>query len=157
MFVNLFRSRAIEDMTSFSLAKEFYFVLASTFQLQYGNILLATSSKSEIQTAITNNWPFFTNNTDLVKRCLKDDDVDCDELQDILQRLGITCTIIACIQFVLHLHSCRWPRYFTAACSPNSKQEGSAASCCTCPLLLLPRGQQHPWTEKTRAWKPDCL
>ena len=74
-------------MTSFGLAKEFYFVLASTLQLQYGNILLATSKKSEIQTVITNDWPFFTNNTELVKTCLED--VDCDKLQDILQKLGI--------------------------------------------------------------------
>ena len=90
-FVNLFRSSDITDMASFGLAKEFYFVLASTLQLQYGNILLATASKSEIQSVIDNDWPFFTNSTDLVKACLED--LGCDKLQEFIQNLGITLFI----------------------------------------------------------------
>ena len=90
-FVNLFRSNNITDVTSFSLAKEFYFVLASTLQLQYGNILLATASKSEIQSVIDNDWPFFTNSTDLVKTCLED--LGCDKLQEFIRNLGILLLI----------------------------------------------------------------
>ena len=84
--VNLFQSGVLQDRTSFTQAKEFYLVLASTLQLQYGNVLLATSTKSQLQTVIDNDWPFFTNYTHLVKKCLKD--TDCDSIQDIIQKLG---------------------------------------------------------------------
>ena len=90
-FVNLFRSKDLEDLTSFGLAKEFYLVLASTLQLQYGNILLATSPKSQIQSVIDNDWPFFTNSTDLVKSCLKG--LGCNKLQDVIQNLSIKQSI----------------------------------------------------------------
>ena len=87
-FVNLFWSGALKDFTSFSLAKEFYFVLASTLQLQYGNVLLATSTRGQLQAVIDNDWPFFTDNTGLLKACLKD--LKCDATQEIFQKLGIT-------------------------------------------------------------------
>ena len=87
-FVNLFRSKDVKDVTSFGLAKEFYLVLASTLKLQYGNILLATSTKAQIQSVIDNDWPFFTNNTDLVKSCLRG--LGCNKLQDAIQNLSTT-------------------------------------------------------------------
>ena len=68
------------------MAIEFYLVLASTLELQYGNVLLATSAKSQIQTVIDDDLPFFTNNTEMVKKCLND--LDCASTQDILQRIG---------------------------------------------------------------------
>ena len=87
-FVNLFRSRDVDDVTSFGLAKEFYLVLASTLQLQYGNILLATSTKAQIQSVIDNDWPFFTNNTDLVESCLNG--IECNKLQEAIQSISVT-------------------------------------------------------------------
>ena len=84
--VNLFRSGVLKDLTGFTEAKQFYQVLVSTLDLQYGNVLLATSTKSQLQAVINNDWPFFTNQTDLVKTCLLDS--DCDSLQDIFQKLG---------------------------------------------------------------------
>ena len=85
--VNIFRFESIKDTTTLNLVREFYFVLASTLDLQYGNILLATSTKSQIQEVIDKDWPFFTNKTDLVKACIKDS--DCDSIQNIVQKLGI--------------------------------------------------------------------
>ena len=84
--VNLFQSRILKDKAIFALAKEFYLVLASTLQMEYGNVLLATSTKSQIQSMIDDDLPFFTNNTEMVKTCLND--LDCDSTQDILQRIG---------------------------------------------------------------------
>ena len=84
-FVNLFQSGAITDKTSFTLAKQFYFVLASN--LQYGNVLLATSKNAQLQAVIRNDWPFFSNNTHLVGKCLQES--NCDGIQDIFQKLGI--------------------------------------------------------------------
>ena len=60
--------------------------LAATLNLQYGNILLATSTKSQLQTVRDNDVPFFTNNTDLVKTCILDS--ECDRLQDVIGDLG---------------------------------------------------------------------
>ena len=85
---NHFRSENIPDPTTLNLVKDFYFVLASTLDLQYGNILLATSTKSQLQEVIDKDWPFFTNNTDLVKTCIRYS--DCDSIQNILQKLGIS-------------------------------------------------------------------
>ena len=68
------------------MAKDFYIELAAVLDLQYGSVLLSTSSKAQLQTVIDNEWPFFTNNTDLVKDCLLH--FNCGGVQDILQRLG---------------------------------------------------------------------
>ena len=62
-------------------------VVASTLQLQYGNVLLATSSNKYLQALIRNDWPFFVNNTALVEKCLQES--HCDRLHDIIQKLGI--------------------------------------------------------------------
>ena len=68
-----------------SLMNEFYELLATILNLQYGNILLATSTKAQLQTVIDNDWPFFIN-TSLVKTCLFNN--DCVNLQSILEKLG---------------------------------------------------------------------
>ena len=88
---NLFHSGALQDRTSFIQAREFYLVLASTLQLQYGNVLLATSTKSQLQTMLDNDWPFFTNNTHLVEMCLNNS--DCDGVQNIIQKLGFNLLV----------------------------------------------------------------
>ena len=90
-FVNLFQSGAITDQTSFTLAKQFYYVLASRLNLQYGNVLLATSTKAQLQAVIRNDWPFFANNTDLIEKCLQES--HCDEIQGIFQKLGIVSSL----------------------------------------------------------------
>ena len=86
-FVNIFQSGAITDETSFSLAKQFYLVLASTLNLQYGNFLLATLTSDHLQDLMRNDWPFFANKIDLVEKCLYE--TKCDGLKDIFQKLSI--------------------------------------------------------------------
>ena len=66
--------------------KEFYGVMANTFGLQYGNIMVATSTKSQLQAVIDNDWPFFGNNTEMVQSCLKDS--KCGGIKDIIDSLG---------------------------------------------------------------------
>ena len=87
-FVNLFQSGVMTDKTSFSLAKQFYHVLSSTLNLQYGNVLLATSTNGHLQDVLRNDWPFFGNKTDLVEKCLQEPS-HCRAIQDIFQKLGI--------------------------------------------------------------------
>ena len=64
--------------------------LVTTLNLQYGDILLSTSTKSQLQDLIENDGPFFANNTDLVKTCIFDS--QCDGVQDIIVDLGKTLT-----------------------------------------------------------------
>ena len=84
--VNLFHSKILKDRESIGFLKEFYGVVAETLHLQYGNILLATSTKSQLQAVIDNDWPFFGNNTELVQSCLMDS--KCGGVKDIIESLG---------------------------------------------------------------------
>ena len=89
--VNTFKTGAITDKKSHVLAKEFYAVLASSLNLQYGNVLLATSTKSQLQEVLNKDWPFFTNNTASLTTCLKDS--DCESIQDMFEIKGILTLI----------------------------------------------------------------
>ena len=100
--VNLFWSESMKDPTNLNLEKEFYLVLAATLDLQYGNILLATSTKSQLQALRDIDVPFFTNNTDLVKTCIWGS--KCDRLQEIIGDLGKTFSFI---QSFLLIKCCR--------------------------------------------------
>ena len=84
--VNLFQSGAVTDEISFTLARHFYHILASTLDLHYGNILLATSSNAQLQAAIRKKLPFFVNYTDEVEKCLIGS--NCDTIQYIYETLG---------------------------------------------------------------------
>ena len=77
-FVNLFQSGLLKDSTSYTLATQFYSVFAKTLNLQHGNVLVGTSTKSQLQAVIENNWPFFPYTS------------SPDEIQDIFQKLGIS-------------------------------------------------------------------
>ena len=85
-FINMFRLGIIKDRTTISLMKDLYALLASAFNLQYGKLLLATSTKSQLQNVIDNDWPFFTNYTHLVKMCLQG--YECSNIQDIIKKIG---------------------------------------------------------------------
>ena len=74
-FVNLFQSGLLKDSTSFTLATQFYSVFAKTLNLQHGNILVRTSTKSQLQAVIENNWPFLPSVS------------TSDEIQDIFRKL----------------------------------------------------------------------
>ena len=56
--VNLFHSGSIEDLKSYTQATQFYSVFAKTLRLQYGNILVGTSTKSQLTAAIEKGLPF---------------------------------------------------------------------------------------------------
>ena len=85
--VGLFQSGVLTEETSFTLAKQFYNKLASTLNLKYGNVLLASSTNAQLKALIRKDWPFFSNNTNLVERCLQES--HCDGIQDIFQKHGI--------------------------------------------------------------------
>ena len=81
--VNMFWSGFANDQKSLPLAKEFYTVVANLLELQFGKVLIATGTRAQLQTVLDNDWPFFTNYTDLVRTCLVDS--DCDRIADIIK------------------------------------------------------------------------
>ena len=99
-FVNIFRLGVIKDGRRKNLAKDFYKILATTLKLEYGNILLSTSTKSDVQAVIDNDWPFFTNSTDLVKYCLLSS--NCEKIQQIIHGLGL---YFCCFSFYIFYFS----------------------------------------------------
>ena len=120
--MNLFQSGSITDKTSFTLAKQFYHVLASTLNLQYGNVLLATSTNSQLQDVIIrNDWPLFANNSDLVENCLQE--YNCVGIQDIVQKLGIV--FFSCYTYFLFtsLFCCRWQQHLASSVPPPSPSD----------------------------------
>ena len=72
-FVHLFQPGQMNDMESFTLAKQFYSVFAKTLHLQHGNVLVGTSTTSQLQAYL----PFIPSVS------------SPDEIKDIFQELGI--------------------------------------------------------------------
>ena len=86
--VNLLHSKAISDEISLTLATQFYNKLVSFFNLQYGNILLATSKKAQVKAMLENGLPFFGQNYEEVEKCVNESS-QCKGMQDSLLELGI--------------------------------------------------------------------
>ena len=82
-YVNLFHSKIIKDKATIRLMNKFYDILAATMDLEYGNISMATLTKAQLRAAVDNEWPFFANNTKLVKNCLEFS--ECDIIQNVIQ------------------------------------------------------------------------
>ena len=104
-FVNLFRSGAVTDERSLALAKQFYYVLVSVFNLQYGNVLLTTTKKAQVKAMLENGWPFFGQNYEEVKRCFNTSS-QCKGIQDSLLELGISTYYKICLMLKYQYFRC---------------------------------------------------
>jgi hypothetical protein len=78
----------IQDTVNKNLVNKFYSSLDKIFNLQYGKILLATSSPNELQNQVDNNWPFFSHYSKEVEQCLSG--ASCQEVRDAILALGKT-------------------------------------------------------------------
>ena len=111
-YANLFHSGVLKGTTSNTLAKAFYMDLAQTLNLHYGNILLVTSTESQLRAVRDIDGPFFANMTDEVKICILDS--KCDRLENIMGDLSK-------IPFVFHfdyINCCRCSEYIKRAIPP---------------------------------------
>ena len=80
-FVNFFQSRVMkEEGALLTMTNKLFKVLASTLDLQYGNIMLATTSNEKRK-----DLPFFADYSDMFGKC-----AHCDANKDIFKELGIT-------------------------------------------------------------------
>ena len=71
--VNTIRSASVAGFENKLLLNDFYQFLDNILKLRYGEILLATASREDLQKMLDKNWPFFKNNTGIVARCLCND------------------------------------------------------------------------------------
>ena len=76
----------LDDIDLFKKVGRFFLVLEKLFNMQYGKVLLALLSKSELQTMLDNEMPLLTSYKQPLKSCLNG--TDCRPLQDIIQSLG---------------------------------------------------------------------
>ena len=84
--VNTIQSGAITNPMHRNIMKKFYLDLDQKFHFQLGKILLATVSRSELQTMMTKDWPYFTHYSQEIDQCLNND--SCHEVMDLVQSLG---------------------------------------------------------------------
>ena len=86
--MNLLHSKAISDEISLTLATQFYNKLVSFFNLQFGNILLATSKKAQVKAMLESGLPFIGQNYEEVEQCVNES-AQWKGMQDSLSELGI--------------------------------------------------------------------
>ena len=67
----------------------FYQALEKTFDLQFGKILLAVSSKDQLQFMLDQSWPVFANLTVELGLCLNG--TRCTQITEAIQTLGGFC------------------------------------------------------------------
>ena len=76
----------IEESLNKKRLNNFYLALETTFNLQFGKILLATASKEEIQMIMDKEWPFLESYKDDIGACLGSR--NCNGIQEIIKELG---------------------------------------------------------------------
>ena len=83
--VNTIQSDNVKEK-NIKLLNGFYQSLSSTFNLQYGKILLALSSTSELETMLAKDRPYFTPYSQEIEQCLTD--ASCHGVRDLIKTLG---------------------------------------------------------------------
>ena len=84
--VNTIESDNIKDNTNRQLLNDYFQSLNRTFNFEYGKILMALSSPSELQAMMDKNSPYFTNFSKDIHLCLSGD--SCHGLMDSIKSLG---------------------------------------------------------------------
>ena len=109
------------------------------FQFPSRSRTLKSHSRSPLlQNALDSDLPFFTNNTDMVKKCLQEQ--HCDFLQDIHQNFGKKYIFFYFLLSCCHRRQQCLKRTIPVPSPLDSGRERESSSICTCSLLLLSRG-----------------
>ena len=85
--VDTIQSGDINNRESKKSVNELYLALEKEFDLQYGRVLLALSSKAELEVMLSKGWPFFVKYSQELALCLNG--TRCDALNDIIAILGM--------------------------------------------------------------------
>ena len=83
---NTIQSGEIKQVVNRKGMNQFYLSLDMIFHFQLGKILLATVSPSELQTMLAKDWPYFSNYSQEIERCLNS--TSCQGVSDLVKSLG---------------------------------------------------------------------
>ena len=86
--VNTIISGNVREFSEKEQLNKFYNTIDEIFKLEYGNILLASSSKDDLKKIFDNEWPFFENHTEMVKECFLGG--SCQYVQDLVRTSATT-------------------------------------------------------------------
>ena len=84
--VNTIRSTSVQAFSDKTQLNKLYEAIDRAFQLSYGNLLLATSSKKDLLWMLHNEWQFFTKYKTNLHECLHSN--TCRGMKDSLMTLG---------------------------------------------------------------------
>ena len=82
--VNTIESDNLRERASKTRINQMYLLLDDIFNLQYGKILLATSSPSQLDAMIAKDWPYFSHYSQEINECLGGG--SCQGITDIMQQ-----------------------------------------------------------------------
>ena len=84
--VNTIQSDALVEPENRRRINEFYLAIDKHFRFEYGKILVATATRTQLKDMLVENWPFFDNfRTELVG-CLNG--INCERVEDLINTLG---------------------------------------------------------------------
>ena len=84
--VNTIISGHAKEFSVKTQLNKFYEAIDEIFKLEYGNILLVASSKKDLQQMLDNEWPFFTNQSGMIRRCLRGE--QCQNATELMKTLS---------------------------------------------------------------------
>ena len=86
--VNTIQSGDIRESISKERINQVYLALDSILHFQYGKILLATSSPSQLKAMLAKDWPYFTPYAKQFDQCLSG--VSCQRVIDLIKTIGVS-------------------------------------------------------------------
>ena len=84
--VNTIQSETIHEVDDRRRINEFYLAMDKHFGFQYGSILLALSTKSQLKEMLDKGWPFFDEFKKELVKCLKEG--TCSRIEEHINSLG---------------------------------------------------------------------
>ena len=88
--VNTIQSETIHEVDDRKRINEFYSAMDKHFDFQYGRILLALSTKPQLEDMLEKEWPLFDNFKTELEGCLNG--TICRSIDDHINSLGIQCS-----------------------------------------------------------------
>ena len=112
--VNTIQSESLKEYSTRKWMNQFYLTLNKTYDFQYGKILLALSSNSQLEAMMAKDWPYFTHYTQQLEECLGS--ISCLLLQGLgntsildITSLTITSPSLHITSFVCLFIYALWP------------------------------------------------
>ena len=84
--INTLESGRLDEIVDRTMVLEFFQALNRVFQLEYGKVLLAISSRHELEEMMERGLPYWANFTEEVASCLNG--TNCEGMRKLVETLG---------------------------------------------------------------------